>query len=690
MFKYKNENVVVAIARDITQRKKAEEDYYKLYHAVEQSPSIVVITDIKGNIEYVNPRFTVITEYTSEEVIGKNANILKSDKVSSEKYKTLWSSVLSGNDWYGTFLNKKKSGEMYWELASISPIRNKLGVITNFVKVSEDFTERKILEDKIGMLATAVEQSLNGVVLTDLEGNIQFCNSAWSEMHGYEIDELMGQNLVIFHPSTYLVNSVINFIHEAKTEGEAKGELTHIKKDGTIFYTIFNLNLLKNENGEEIGLLVVAQDITDRKENDQNIQELNGILELQNKELIKFMEELASTNEKLEIVNRELVIAKDQAEKANKSKSDFLNNISHELRSPLNGILGFSELGLSSIDEDNAQCQEAFEAITNSGRHLLSIINNLLDLAKAEAGKLEFMEEDFILQELIQSSMNIVTPSAREKGLQLDYNIAVDVPQAIISDRSKLRQILVNLLSNGIKFTDTGKIEIFVEVYSENPFKLLFKIVDTGIGISKENQDKIFQAFEQVSNEYTKKYIGTGLGLALCRSFVEIIGGKLWVDSEEDKGSTFSFVIPVKKKETFENKQLEDNLPQINISNAKILIADDEILNVKILQNALKKYTTKLITVSNGQEVIEYLEHDNDIDLILMDLMMPVMDGLACTEILKKTNRTKHIPVIALTARAGKDDMIQCFKSGCNDYMSKPFKIRDLLLTLQKWIFRDI
>ncbi len=395
----------------VIQRKRAEEELKKLYRAVEQSPATVVITDVKGEIQYVNPRFTQLTSYMPEEAIGKTPKLLSSGIHPQSFYAELWETILSGREWFGTFCNRKKNGELYWESASISPVRDESGAITNFVAVKEDITK-----------------------------------------------------------------------------------------------------------------------------------------------LLKYEEELK--------------LAKETAENANRAKSDFLAGMSHELRTPLNAIIGFSEVLKEQFFGPLTEKQEEYVSdILESGRHLLSLINDILDLSKVEAGKMDLEPARISVGDLISGSLIMVKEKAARHRISIERDIAFDVENLIIvADLRKVRQVLYNLLSNAGKFTpDGGSIRLSARIVKERPSAdadtrmgasekiipfLEVSVADTGIGISAEHREKLFDPFFQVEGSRQGKTPGTGLGLPLSRDLIRLHGGNLWVESEgPDKGSTFIFKIPVTQDE---------------------------------------------------------------------------------------------------------------------------------------------
>jgi PAS domain S-box-containing protein len=389
---------VVLNYRDITERKLAEEQLRKLSRAVEQSPASVVITDTAGNIEYVNPRFSQITGYTFEEVVGKNPRILKSGETPLEVYKQLWNTITGGGEWRGEFHNKKKNGELYWELSFISPILDASGTISHFLGVKEDITERKQTEAALAAANAELERAL-----------------------------------------------------------------------------------------------------------------LNA---------------------------RELAVA---AQAANRAKSEFLTNVSHEIRTPLTTVLGFTELTLST--ELNVEQRESLQQVHTAGEILLELLNNILDLARIEAARLDLEQVNFDLPSLLQQVMSALALRASAKGLRFSHSLSPNMPAGIVGDPTRLRQVLLNLLDNAIKYTERGEVtlEVWLERASAESALLHFAVRDTGIGIPEEKLGLIFEPFTQADGDISRKYGGTGLGLAISKKLVEKFSGELWVESKVGQGSAFHF-----------------------------------------------------------------------------------------------------------------------------------------------------
>ncbi len=525
---FEHQNAVQVIIHDITERKRAQDKIKQLSQAVEQSPVAIVITNTLGNIEYVNNKFIQTTGYSIDEIIGKNPGILKSGHTSLNEYIQLWQTINSGNEWFGEFQNKKKDGTLYWESVSISPIFNEKGIITHFIAINEDITDRKIIE-------------------------------------------------------------------------------------------------------------------------------------------------------------KQLIEAKEKAEESDRLKLAFLANMSHEIRTPMNGILGFTELLKEKKLTRDVQ-QEYINIIEKSGKRMLNIINDIINISKVESGQIEITLSETNINEQIEYLQTFFKPEAIQKKITINLIKELSPKDTfVITDREKLYAVLTNLIKNAIKFTNKGSIDFGCEKKGDY---LEFFVKDTGLGISDSQKNIIFERFRQANDTINRTHEGSGLGLAISKAYVEKQGGEIWVESKVGVGSTFYFTIPYHSKNELKEKiavkkQISNVKEENNITNLKVLIVEDDAISKLLITIALKPFSREILKVSTGFEAVETCRNNPDIDLVMMDINLPKMNGYEATKQIRKFN--KDIVIIAQTANGMQSDHDKAIAEGCTDYISKPINISSLSKLIQKY-----
>lgn len=513
--------------------------------------------------------------------------------------------------------------------------------------------ERKWAEEELVKITMAIEQNHASVVISDVEGKIEYTNPKFTEVTGYTADEALGKKTSILKSGLHspeFYKALWNTIHNGEIW---QGEICNKAKNGQLFWEQVNISPLKNSKGEITNFVAVKDDITHRK----------------------WAEE-------------ELKLAKEAAEAANKAKSEFLANMSHEIRTPMNAILGFSELLSTKITDE--LLKNYVDSIKSSGKNLLTLINDVLDLSKIEAGRMvvhyEFIDP-FLLFKDIEYMFQM---KAHDKGLQFSIVTDLNLPIGIETDEVRLRQIMINLINNAIKFTDEGSVTVEVKsigtlssVDSEL-IDLQVKVIDTGIGISPDFLKIIFHPFTQQDGQSTKKYGGTGLGLSITKRLIELLNGTISVESKLGEGSCFTIVfhkVKSSRKRSANTELLTIDFSKIKFKPATIIIADDVDNNRKYFTSALRDTDLKIIESANGKETYDQALVLKP-SLIITDLRMPIIDGFELVKKIKANPETKHIPVIATTASVRKEDRDRALIHNFDGILIKPIQINDLYLEL--------
>ena len=406
----------------------------------------------------------------------------------------------------------------------------------------------------------------------------------------------------------------------------------------------------------------------------------NAEKEKRAEELIVANKELAFQNEEKEKRAEELIIAKANAEESDKLKTAFLQNMSHEIRTPLNGIIGFTSL-LNEANLSKEEIKEYTAIIYQSGKRLIEIVDNVLDISKIQTGQVKIEESAIVINTVLADIYTFFAPIANARNISLHYNNLDDKFRTMYSDESKLHQILTNLVNNAIKYSINGSIEYGYDLSGDT---IQFYVKDTGIGIAPEQYDKIFDRFSQVEISLSRKYDGAGLGLAICKGLVELLGGKIWVESELGKGTTFYFTLPYVSADVPYNDGIRSNVLPLAGARGKVLIAEDDWISSQYISTILSKWDINVIQADNGAHAVDAVRNTSDIDLILMDIRMPVMDGIEAAKIIKKLR--PDIPIIAQTAYAFNEEKSEILSLGFDDYLSKPLEPKTLSKMIKRYL----
>ena len=617
--------------------------------------SLVTITDKNGIIQYVNDNFCRSSKYTREELIGKDHTVVNSGFHSKAFMTALWKTITEGGIWRGELKNRAKDGSTYWVDTTIVPFTDKQGEIYQFVAIRTDITVQKLSAQYSRSL---IEASLDPLVTINTEGQMTDMNQAMQHIIGKTHEELIGTDFKDYFTDPQKAREVYQEVF-------AKGFVTDyplIIIDDKLTPVLFNGSVYKDEESNVLGAVVVARDMTEQKRIEKELIEA------------KIFAELATS------------IAEDEKSKAVnavKSKQQFLSNMSHEIRTPMNAIIGFTKVVLKT--ELTAKQKEFVTAIKMSGDALIVLINDILDLAKVDAGKMTFEYTPFKLALSINTMLHLFEIKIQEKNLELIKVYDPRIPEVLMGDPVRLHQIILNLLSNAVKFTSKGSITVSVTLIKEDEkaVTIEFAIKDTGIGIGEDKLDKIFENFQQASNDTSRLFGGTGLGLAIVKQLVEPQGGHIHVKSVVNEGTTFSFTLSFQKTDAQAEALTEIIETDEDIKNIKVLVVEDMALNQLLMKTVLDDFGFERDIAENGKIAIEKLMHKNEhgvtkaYDVILMDLQMPVMNGFEATEYIRKTLKMK-IPIIALTADVTTVDVAKCKSVGMNDYIAKPVDERIL------------
>lgn len=540
------------------------------------------------------------------------------------------------------------SKETFWVREQAFLIRSDKNRITHIYGVMTDITTEKktrqqLLQTELNH-QTLIESANDRIGVLDLEGNLTYGNSHFFDSLGMDKKEYLSQpNLEHFHPKDQ--EKHLSAVKKVLETGNATYEYRVKHKNGQYLYMHNKLTLLKDENGLPDGILSINRDIT-----------------------------------KLKKIEKELIDARKKAEESDRLKSAFLANMSHEIRTPLNGIIGFSKL-LSNPEIIDKKRKMYSDIIERNSQQLLSLISDIIDLAKIESDQLKIFSDQMNLNDLLEEINQIfinelIAHSNNEVNLILTMDLERE-KSFIIADRFRLAQLFNNLLSNAVKFTQTGQIEFG---YRYSGKDLLFFVKDTGIGISPEFHDVIFEPFRQEDDTMTRKYGGTGLGLAICKRLVHLMGGKLWLESDKGKGSIFYFNLNLSLSDKPKPEANQVINEKVGWKGKTILIVDDNKDVLAYLNEIMVDCEAKIITAESGEDAIEICNWAEKIDLILMDIQMPVMDGYTATKEIMKIY--PNIPIIAQTAHAMAGDDKKCIKAGCVGYISKPIdkiKLKQLI-----------
>lgn len=652
----KNITGYLAIIIDINDLKETreklanEQAYFK--ELFDHSPEALIITSNEGKIVNVNQEFTTVFGYSYKEVIGEHVDtILAPEKFLSEAI-GITSKVLSGTLVSTETLRKHKNGS-YIDVSVLGAPVFANGKQIGVYGIYRDITNQKNAERELHKSKMFIESvfhnAQDGICVLNMDGDFVEVNQAMSQITGFQKEKIIGSNINQLLPKSWHKQNELafSFLKSGKSWGNFETEF--IVENNQIVPVLITYSVISDENGKPHSIISTVKDIVDIKLLQQKLKE-----------------------------------EKEKAEKADKQKSVFLSNMSHEIRTPMNTILGFSDI-LLEPDLTEEEKNEFINLIRNSGNTLLTLIDDIIDISKIEAGRIRIKKENCNIFGLLTDLHMIFEEDLRTKGKK-DVDLILKTPNdfssfVVFTDPNRLRQIITNLLTNAIKFTESGRIEFGYRFSSSN--NIVFFCSDTGIGIPEDMHETIFERFGQVDSNQTRKVKGTGLGLAICKNLVELLGGNIRVESEPDNGTTFTFTLPLQLLTDVISSSTV--LPSGKKWDGKtILIAEDNKSNYMLIEAYLQKSGVTIMSATNGIEAIRLATQYQNIDLVLMDIQMPEMDGCTALDELRKLGKT--MPVIAQTAYAMNEDRDKFLDMGFSGFIPKPVSSKVLFDLLNKFL----
>lgn len=676
--------------------------------------AIVAVTDAAGRILHANDRFCELSQYSREELIGQNHRLINSGYHPRQFWIDMWRTISRGEVWQNEVCNRAKDGSLYWVDTTVVPFKEPDGRIGQFVAIRTDITARKHAEAQATEARMRLQEVLDAatevsIIACDHSGRIMQFSRGAEKMVGYRAEEMIGkQTPEIFHDREEVmararelsaqfgrpISGFETFVAVAARDGAERREWIYVCRDGTRKTVELSVTAIRDRHNELVGYLGTANDITRRKQTEADLRAYAEAIESAHTKLeIQAIE--------LEFQANELRDASRRADAANAAKSQFLANMSHEIRTPLTAVLGYAEL----LRDDKADAlptlgrTEIVDTICNAGQHLLTIINDILDLSKIEAGQMTLERVECSLPNLLRELETLLSPRATGKGVQFQLELATPIPELMLCDPTRLRQILMNLVGNAVKFTEEGSIVTEVSVVSDpQGQRLRLDVIDTGKGLTTLQATQLFRPFTQADTTVTRKYGGTGLGLTISRRLAKMLGGDVsLVRSEPGVGSCFRLELPLEAPSA---AVWSSSLAPVGETSAKrmeqtsatlagrILFAEDGPDNQRLISLVLRKAGATVEIAENGRIAGEMWEQalaeGRPYDLLLTDVQMPEMDGLSLTQWLRRRGETR--PIIALTAHAMAEDQQKCLAAGCDAFATKPIDRAKLIATCAAWI----
>ncbi|MEY3233003.1 MAG: hypothetical protein RL230_274 [Pseudomonadota bacterium] len=644
--------------REIVQKEKIRYREFARFAELARNP--VIRTNQKREIIWANDAYLALTGYSREEVIGKKPSQLNlAPEADAEQVAQLIRALDRGEAASATLLNRSKTGRNYWINLDIQPLYDDQNQLEGFQAIETEVTDlveaQRRADDALANL-NAYQSALDEhsiISVADQFGRIEFVNDRYCEISGYSRGELIGQSYRSVQSGKH-DPSYFQDMRDTINAGQSwRGEVCNRAKDGSEFWvdaTVVTLPATRTEGARFVSILY---DITERKRTET-----------------------------------ELLAAREQAEAANRAKSSFLANMSHEIRTPLNGVIGV--VGALARTQLTQNQREMVDLIQSSGETLELLLSDILDVSKIEAGKFTLQPEPFDLHEAIEATAQVMGIRAEEKGLGFHVRFGPCTEGLFEGDRIRVKQIVSNLASNAVKFTQKGQIDISIATTdkADGSCEVMISVKDTGIGFDEQTKQRLFARFEQADASITKNFGGTGLGLSICRTLTDMMGGQFLVASEAGIGSLFSVILPLPRvkldaAQTGTNiapsKTLTNLLP--HAASGSILLAEDHPVNQRVIAMILEPHGIALTIAENGAEAVEIWQNAH-FDLVLMDMQMPIMDGLSATKRIREIERSnglRRTPIAMVSANAMKEHITQSFWAGCDFHIAKPVTPEALL-----------
>jgi PAS domain S-box-containing protein len=652
---FKGKGYICSFARNIGKRKmvekalrESEERYREL---VENANDMLYTHDLEGNFTSINRAAEQVTGYTRTEALSMNIAQIVAPEYLQEALVQLGSLVASDDPVsYELEIIAKDGRRVPVEIRTC--VMKREGRPVGVQGIARDVTRRKMAEDALrqaeARYRSIIENAQEGIFQTTSDGKFISCNPALARIFGYENPESLMSSVTDVRRQLYVdSNKREESSRLLADKGSVSGfEFQAYRRDGTVVWLSENTRLVMDENGTPLYQEGFIEDVTERKRAAEDLQR-----------------------------------AKETAEAASRAKSQFLANMSHEIRTPINGIIGMTELALST--NLSLEQREYLETVKNCADSLLSLINDMLDLARLEVGKLTLHPVPFGLRDSLDRTLNMLALRAHQKGLELSCNILPDVPDALVGDPDRLRQIIANLVGNAIKFTDRGDVVLHVQSDLQGPHhvSLHFTVTDTGIGIPENKQNVIFEAFTQADGSMTRKYGGSGLGLSISSQLVQMMGGRIWVESKVGEGSAFHFTVSFPMPEPG-RKPLPEEAPPA-LADVPVLVVDDNPTNRRILQATLINWGMRPQLAADGLSALASLRSaaasGEPVALVLLDAMMPGIDGFTLAQQIRQDATLADTPIVMLTSTDGMGIDNKYPGIGIDDHLTKPVRQADLL-----------